>query len=219
MHLPSTGRANARRVCLGRTLAAALACALTAGRATAQDVATPGATPAADLSSAASAPTKDAVLAEEARWLAGKVPKLTATRQVIQVGARIGGTDVMPTRHRVVRAKLDRCTLVIERLFEGQDVDDLTGGVRIRHIIPLKGADPASLTVRQRQSEGSPISIVSSQNWHLVLTLLDGAIITDVDEFGDRRSRNGGELDLLVASEAAGLEIETHLRSAILACQ
>jgi len=225
MRLPSTGRANARRVCLGRTLAAALACALLAGRATAQE----SAGPAADLTSAAPAPTKEAVLAEESRWLSSKLPKLARASVVLQVYAHVGGTDVASGRTWVTRAKLDRCTLAIDRMFETVGTDPVAPvpKLRVSNRVPLDRVDVQSLAVQQTPPGGLAVGLVSGHPWRVVLSLTDGTIRSDRDRDADpyaetgpeHTTSNDTELDLIVSSQEAGTEILPHLRSAILACQ
>jgi hypothetical protein len=52
-----------------------------------------------------------------------------------------------------------------------------------------------------------------------VLTLRDGTVRNDFDRQGRRVTTNESSLDLIVSGQAQGVEVATHLQSAIQACQ
>ncbi|HZE76714.1 MAG TPA: hypothetical protein VE091_15480, partial [Gemmatimonadales bacterium] len=132
---------------------------------------------------------------------------------------RIGGTDVASARKRVVRAKLERCSLTVDELFERETVSAPTGGIRARQVVPMEHADPASVAVQQRTPQGSSLGMVGGDPWRVTLVMLDGSIRNDLDVLGRRRSVNTGDFDLIVTNRQAGLEVVTHLRNAIMACR
>lgn len=172
-----------------------------------------------------------ATLAEEGRWLAANVPKLSAAHVVLQADAHIGGTGVASGRTRVTRTKLDHCTLAVDRLFETEGTDPVSPvpKLRVSHRIPLEHVDPRLLTVQQQPAPGSGVRLgfVSSQPWRVVLALRDGSIRSDRDRDADpyaetgpqHTTTNDSELDLIVSSREAGTAITTHLQAAIMACQ
>ena len=170
----------------------------------------------------ASAPTpnpadKDAVVAEEARWLAANLPKLASAQVLLQVDAHIGGTDVASGRTWVRHAKLDHCTLIIDRVFDVVGTDPVAP-VPKQHLsqwVPLDHVDPRSLAVQQTPLRGPGVGFVGGEPWRLVLSLADGSIRSE----RDRTSSNDSELDLFVSNREAGLQIATHLQAAIMACR
>ncbi len=172
-------------------------------------------------------PDKDAVLADEARWLAANLPKLASAHVLLQVDAHIGGTDVASGRTWVRHAKLDHCTLTLDRVFEVVGTDPVASVPRQRlsQQVPLDHVDPRSLGVQQHPLGGPGMGFVGGDPWRLVLTMADGSIRNerDVDPYGEqgraRTSSNDSELDLFVSNREAGLEIDTHLEAAITACR
>lgn len=218
MSLATVGRAGARMVLRWCASAAVLACAMIAGRASAQD-AVQASMPAAPDSSGASVDSKAATLTEEGKWLASNLPKLGRAQVLLESSERIGGTDVSSGRKHVVRAKLDRCTLTVDEIFDWEGVSNPTGGIRASQIVPLQHADPASVGVQQRPPVGSSFGMVSGEPWRVTLVMQDGSIRTDLDALGRRRSVNSGDFDLIVTDRQAGLEVVTHLRNVITACR
>lgn len=157
--------------------------------------------------------------ADEGRWLATNLPKLATGHVLLEVAARIGGTDVASGRTRVVHAKLEGCTLTLDRVIdiEGADADYAT--TRVRQVIPLAHVDPRSVAVQQRPPSGPSGSSLKSQPWRVVLALRDGSIRTDVDALGRRASSNETTLDLIVSDQGPGLEVARHVQAAVQACQ
>jgi hypothetical protein len=244
MHLPPAGRAHARRLSSTHALMAALVVMLTAAPAAARNSASPtsaglsktpdvpkDAAPSASTAAPTGAPastgsdssgaagaTKETVLAEESRWLGSNVPKLGRAKVMMVVEAQIGGTDVAVGRARASAPKIDKCVLTIEEVFEGEGVDVVTGGARVRQIVPLAHADPSSDSVQQQQPNASTFGMLSGQPWRVTFVMLDGSVRWDRDVAGRRSSGTDGFFDLVVANKEAGAEIVPHLRAAIAAC-
>ncbi len=162
---------------------------------------------------------RDSALADAGRWFKTNLPKVSRAHVLIEVGANIGGTDVASVRTRIVAAKLDRCTLTLDRAFQAEDTGNPTGGSRIRHEVPLGSVEPRSIGVQQQPLAGSTLQVKGNQPWRVVLGLAGGSIRTDSDVLGVRRSTNDSELDLIVSDRAAGLEIATRLQAAVIACR
>jgi TonB family protein len=101
--------------------------------------------------------SREDALAEQTGWLAANLTRVGRTKVLIEVEANIGGTDVATARARVPRPKLDKCVLTVEEVFERDDVDDITGGARVRQIVPLRHADPGSsrFSSRNRMARAS----------------------------------------------------------------
>lgn len=156
---------------------------------------------------------------DEGRWLAGNLPKLATGHVLVEVPARIGGTDIAQAQTRVVRAKLENCTLTLDRVYdlEGADADVET--TRVRQVVSLGRVDLRSINVQQLPPSGPSGPSLKSQPWRVVLAFRDGSIRTDVDAVGRRSSSNETTLDLIVSDQAPGLEIARHMQAAVQACQ
>lgn len=169
-------------------------------------------------SASATASTDSASLAATARWVANDLPKLTTAHVVVEVAAQIGGTDVGSVRTRVIRAKLEHCVLELERLFDAEAAGSSTP-LRLWQTVPLKYVDPGSFAIQQRPAQGSSLATITSPLWRVVLALQDGSIQTDADRSGRHATTNDSDLDLIVSSREAGLEIISHLQAAVAACR
>jgi hypothetical protein len=163
------------------------------------------------------AAASEAAPADEGRWLAANLPRLGTGHVMVEVPARIGGTDIVSSQSRIVRAALDNCTLTIDRQYEADAVD--APMIRVRQVIPLAHADPRSLGVQQLPASGPSYAGLKTAPWRVVLTLRDGTIRNDFDRQGRRVTTNESTLDLIVSGQAQGVEVATHLQSAIQACQ
>lgn len=148
-----------------------------------------GAAGAANSASPASSGSS-ASPADESRWLAANLPRLATGHVLIEVPARIGGTDVASARTRVVHAKLENCTLTLDRVYDLEGADADVAMTRVRQVVPLGNADPRSIGVQQRPPSGPSAPGMKSQSWRVVLALRDGSIGTDVDALGRRGSSN-----------------------------
>ena len=157
-------------------------------------------------------------MANEAKWLSSNAPKLGRAKVLVEVDARIGGSDVTLARVRASSPKIDKCVMTIDEVFERDDVGNATGGAHIRQMVPLAHADPVSVTVQQGRPSASSFGMISGEPWRVTFAMLDGSIRTDVDVWGDHSSRNDGFFDLIVANKESGEELAQHLRAAILAC-
>ncbi|HET8622329.1 MAG TPA: hypothetical protein VFM14_02080 [Gemmatimonadales bacterium] len=162
---------------------------------------------------------REATLAEAAKWFKSNLPKLSRAHAVIEVDAHIGGTDVQSVRTWVSSAKLDRCKLTLDRVFDNDGIVAATGGSRVRHEVPLRSVDPASIGVQQTQVAGSRLHFKGKQPWRVVLSLANGSIQTHSDFAGDRYSSNDGQLDLIVANQEAGVEVANRMQAAVMACR
>jgi TonB family protein len=182
-----------------------------------------GGAAAAPASAAASPPAGGGASAggsaDEGRWLAANLPKLATGHVLVEVAARIGGTDVASGRTRVVHAKLEGCTLTLDRVIDIEGADADYAMTRVRQVIPLGHVDPRSVAVQQRPPAGPSGSSLKSQPWRVVLALRDGSIRTDVDAVGRRASSNETTLDLIVSDQGPGLEVAQHVQAAVQACQ
>jgi hypothetical protein len=162
---------------------------------------------------------REAALADAAKWFKANLPKLSRAQAMLEVDAHIGGTDVESVRTRVTSAKLDHCTLTLDRVFENDGIVAATGGDRVRHEVPLRLVDPASIGVQQTQVAGSRLHFTGKQPWRVVLSLFNGSIRTSSDFAGDRYTSNDGQLDLIVANREAGVEVASRLQAAVTACR
>ena len=236
MSSTSAGRAYARRLGPKFALTLALAYASAAVPAAAQNPAngsdaTPPTRaqvsadnpatnePSANTDASGAGESKEAALAAEAKWLSANVPKLGRAKVLIEVDARIGGTDVTVAKARASSPKIDKCVMTVDEIFERDEVGNVTGGAHIRQIVPLAHADPASVTVQQGRPNASSFGMISGQPWRVTFAMLDGSIRTDVNVWTDHSDGNDGFFDLFVADKQSGEQLVPHLKAAILACR
>lgn len=143
---------------------------------------------------ATSPPDKDAVLADEARWLAANLPKLAKANVLLQVDEHIGGTGVASGRTWVQHVKLDHCTLTLDRVFEVVGTDPVVSipRQRLSQQVPLDHVEPRSLGVQQHPLGGPGMAFVGGDPWRLVLAMADGSIRSerDVDAYGVHANRD-----------------------------
>ena len=214
------------RAALAVTALVLVATSLAAQQPTGPDSAGAGAS-APGSAPATNPPDKDAVLADEARWLTANLRKLASANVLLQVDEHIGGTGVASGRTWVQHVKLDHCTLTLDRVFEVVGTDPVVSipRQRLSQQVPLDHVDPRSLGVQQHPLGGPGMVFVGGDPWRLVLAMADGSIRSerDVDAYEEqgraRTSSNDAELDLFVSRREAGLEIATHLEAAIMACR